>query len=149
MLDLAPEPPSQGGTGPGRRDSEGDLAAADDGGGDEIAIVGIVDDVDDEAEVATFDTDFTVEGHVVRSGDEEVFAVHVRGLELTGEIYDLTLVYAAAESRGDGGAYEGNLAPSFQEAFDLSLGDLATADYEAGSALDAEKCGIVNWHMAI
>ena len=149
MLDLAPEPSSQGGTGTGRRDCEGDLATADDGGGDEIAIVGIVDDVDDEAKVASLDADLSVEGHVVRSGDEEVYAVHVRGLELTGEILDLTLVYAAAESRGDGGAYEGNLAPSLQEAFDLSLGDLATADYEAGSALDAEKCGIVNWHMAI
>ena len=111
MLDLAPEPPGQGGTGTGRRDCEGDLAAADDGGGDEIAIVGIVDDVDDEAEVATFDADLSIEGHVVGGGDQEVYAVHVRGLELTGEIYDLTLVYAAAESRGDGGAYEGNLGP--------------------------------------
>ena len=91
----------------------------------------------------------TVEGHVVGSGDEQVYAVHVRGLELAVEILDLTLVYAAAESRGDGGTYQGNLAPSLQEAFDLSLGDLATADYEAGSALDAEKCGIVNWHKAI
>ena len=57
MLDLAPEPTGQCGTGPGCRDSEGDLAAADDGGGDEVAIVGIVDDVDDEAEVASFDAD--------------------------------------------------------------------------------------------
>ena len=149
MLDLAPEPPSQGGTGTGCRDCEGDLATTNDGGGDEIAIVGIVDDVDDEAEVATFDADLSIEGHVVGGGDQEVYAVHVRGLELTGEILDLTLVYAAAESRGDGGAYQGNLAPSFQEALDLSLGDLATADYKAGSALDAEKCGIVNWHKAI
>ena len=71
------------------------------------------------------------------------------GWNSRAKYFDLTLVYAAAESRGDGGAYEGNLAPSFQEAFDLSLGDLATADDEAGSALDAEKCGIVNWHKAI
>ena len=41
------------------------------------------------------------------------------------------------------------LAPGFQETFDLSLGDLAAADHEAGSALDAEKCGIVDWHKAI
>ena len=149
MLDLASEPTGQGGTGPGRRDCEGDVAAADDGGGDEIAIVGIVDDVDDEAKVATLDADLTVKGHVVSSGDKEVYAVHVRGLELTGEILDLALVYPAAESRGDGGAYQGNLAPSLQEAFDLSLRDLAAADYEAGSALDAEKCWIVNWHKAI
>ena len=149
MLDLASEPTGQCGTGPGRRDCEGDVAAADDGGGDEVAIVGIVDDVDDEAKVASFDADLSVELHVVGSGDEQVYAVHVRGLELAVEILDLTLVYAAAESRGDGGTYQGNLAPSLQETFDLSLGDLATADYEAGSALDAEKCGIVNWHKAI
>ena len=47
------------------------------------------------------------------------------------------------------GTDEGNPGPGVQEAFDLSLGDLATADYEAGSALNAEKCGIVNWHKAI
>ena len=138
-------PASEGGAAAIGRDTELEIATADDGHGEEIAVGDVVDRLGENARGTRLGDDLSIERTIVRGGDDEVGRVEIARPIRSLLKRDLAFGRERGDPRSNLRADHRHDGAGEEQGVELAVGDLATADDEAGLSVQDECDRVTSW----